>query len=133
MTINVDDVCTHDELVAHVLSARALAELLPDEARGSSAQVRRNALDDVLAALRRRSPPIRESDLDDPTDLRMAVILCAMRELHFAGIVTAAEGDRHWAKWKAYRDRFDSEIGGMDLRVSGGSEGAPSSFSVERR
>lgn len=133
MTINVDDVCTHAELVAHVLSARALAELLPDEARGSSTQARQNALDAVLSALRRRSPPIRESDLDDVTDLKQAVILGTMRELHFAGIVTASEGDRHWAKWKSYRDRFDDEISGMSVSVGGGSEGAPSSFSVERR
>lgn len=133
MTISIDDVCTHAELVAHVLSSRALAELLPDEARGSSTQARQNALDAVLAALRRRSPPIRESDIDDVSDLRTAVILGAMRELHFAAIVTASEGDRHWAKWKTYRDRFDDEISGMDIRVGGGAEGAPSSFSVERR
>lgn len=133
MTINVDDVCTHAQLVNHVLSARALAELLPDEARGSSATARQNALDLVVSALKRRSPPIRESDIEDPSDLRQAVILGTMRELHFAAITSAAEGDRHWAKWKHYRDRFDDEISGMTITVEGGVEGAPASFSVERR
>lgn len=134
MTVyDVDAVCTHDQLVAEVHSPEALRQLLPPSANGDSHAIRALAYSDVVRALARRMPPIREDDLDDPTELQNAVVLGTLKRLHFAAITTAAEGDVHWAKYKQYQDEFESEINGISPSVSGGSEGGAFSFSLERR
>ncbi len=133
MTIAIDSVCTHDDLVNELHSPEALNELLPRSANGSSAGVRTKILGRVLSALKRRMPPITESDLNDPTELRDAVLYGTLEDLHMAGLTTSAEGDVHWAKYKIYRDKFSEEISGMTLTVCGGSTAGPMSFSLERR
>lgn len=133
MTIAIDDVCSHDDLVDEVHSAEALAELLPRSANGSSQTVRETTLRRVLSALKRRAPPILETDLTNPAELRDAVVYGTLESLHMASLTTSAEGDVHWAKYKIYRDRYSDEINGMTLTVTGGSTAAPFSISLERR
>jgi hypothetical protein len=131
--LDVDDICTHDELVNVALSAQALLQLLPQSANGDSTNVRRQAYERAVASLRRRMPPIRESDLSDPTELREAVAYASMMILHFAAITSATEGDVNWTKWKHYKKTFEDEILGFVPTMTGGSDGSPMSGTMERR
>lgn len=130
--MNVNDVCTHDHLVAEVHSAKALAMLLPPDANGSSEGVRTLGLEDTLEALKRRSPPIREGDLENPSELKRCVLYATLMRLEFAATTSAGEGDVHWAKYKRYRDCLDAEINGFTPTLSGGALGAPFSIAVDR-
>lgn len=132
-TIDIETVCTHQNLVDEVHSARALNLLLPSDAAGSSTAIRTLALNDTMRALKRRMPPILAADLEDVTELSQAVLYGTLMRLEFAALTGANETDVHWAKYKRYRDLYDAEIDGLTPTLSGGSTGAPMSISTERR
>lgn len=122
-TIDVDDVCTHEQLVEELgVGADVLAE--------DTATVRTLALRDVLKALGRRSPPIYASDISEPAELREAVIYGALERV-FRDAMTA-EGDVYAMKRKLYERRFFDEVSGLKLTTSGGPI-AVAGFTVGRR
>lgn len=129
MSIDVENVCTHGDLDAEVKGK--LDRLLPSSYGGSSRPVRDVALRRVLAALTRRTPPIREGDLQNPSELKDAVAFCAAEELYREAIT--GPDSVHAIQWRAYRDKANLELTSMAPTLQGDLRGAVLSFSVERR
>lgn len=131
MAIDIDDVCTHDQLADEVGGAAVLAELLPDEWASDSAKARQASLDRVLSALARRTPPIREEDLRDVTELRRAVLMGAAEHVYRMGM--HAPDDAFGTRQKVYERDFWGELNGLNPTLSDGAQGAVMSIGFFRR
>jgi len=133
MTIDVETVCTHADLLTEIGSTRELARLLPPEAAGSSTAFREAALEETIKALRRRAPPVFEADLADVTELRDVVAYGAAARLYRLSLTGAADTDAQAAKWRHYRDAFRDEIDALSPTVAMGARAAVGSIQVSRR
>lgn len=131
--LDVDTVCTHEDLANEIGSLAALLPLLPRDAAGDSHNVRLLAYSDVVKALARRAPPVHENDLDDPTQLRDAVAYGALARLYRAAVTTNDPADIHRAKWSHYQSLQDDEIAGLRPSVGGGSNASTFSIPFGRR
>lgn len=138
MTISVDDVCTHANLCDEVGGTGVLEPILPAgwEGEATSANrtlsVRTAALNEVLRALERRVPPIREADLSDVTELRTAVTYNALSRL-YAMAMSSADSP-FGLRYKDFQQRYRDEITGMQPAVASGAATANTfSISMERR
>lgn len=131
MAINVEEVVTHDQLADEVGGAAALAQLLPDEWAGDSTKARQSALDRVVAALGRRAPPIRETDLRDVTELKRAVLLGSAEHVFRMGM--HAPDDAFGSRQRVYERDFWSEVNALQPTVNDGGQGAVMSIGFYRR
>lgn len=118
--MDVDTVCTHDDLASELGGVAELANLLPTSFNGSSAGPRALALRDVLKALGRRVPPVFEEDVSDPTELRDAVAFGALERIYRSAMTTP--DSVFGTQRKIYDERFKSEV--LGLQVTTGSSGA---------
>lgn len=130
--MDVETVCTEaqfaDYLRGQLTSGTKLASPNTD-----SSGARQQALDDILAALARRTPPIRESDLATPSELKRAVQFGAEMWLLYAGLTTAGPESMLAFKYSEARKRFTQEIDGLTPTLVGGLRGSTYSFGVSRR
>ena len=133
MTIDVDDVCTHDQLNEFLGGHLTSKQNLQPSAWGDSEPARQRALDRVLNALKRRTPPIREADLQDVTELREAVKLGAAEHLHMIATTSGADAELFAFKAKAFGKQFEDEINGLSPTLTGGGRGSTYSFAISRR
>lgn len=135
MSINVNDVCTDADLIEEIGSPEALSNLLARSLDNDSTPARRAAMNDVLRMLSRRSPPIRDVDIVDPTELRAAVAYGALTRLYRQAMTTADSVFAVHAK--TYSNQFEDEVAGLRPRVAdldGESVSASAfSFGTERR
>lgn len=116
-TNDIELYCTHADLIDELGGgARKLARLLGPDA--DSTIVREQSLRDLLKALRRRTPPITESMLTDPTQLKDAVALGTLMRLYRAAIT--AENDVHDLLYRDFKKRFEAEVAGIQVTVSDG-------------
>lgn len=115
-TNDIDLYCTHADLIDELGGgSRKLARLLGPDA--DSQLVREQSLRDVLKSLRRRTPPITESMLSDTTQLKDAVTLGTLMRLYRAAIT--AENDVHDLLYRDFKKRFETEVAGIHVTVSG--------------
>lgn len=120
--IDVDNVCTHADLGDHV-GLTALEGVLPAEWGGSSEPARAGALRDVLKSLGRRTPPVGEADLQDPTELRDAVAYGALERIFRQAMTTP---DSVWStQRKVFDERFKSEMLGLQVTVASSQRAHP--------
>lgn len=128
MALSVDNICTDDDLLSRAGAAR-LKQAKPDIAERNSA--RATALREVLLALQGRSPPIRESDLVDPTEMRDVVTYRALQIL-FENSMAKQDGlHDHLASIYA---REYASASKRSYTVSGNLRGpSGGSFRMERR
>lgn len=131
MTIAIDTVCTHADLVREVVSADRLNNLLPPEWNGDTTAARQHGLDRVLRSLSRRRPPIVESDLTDATELKVAVLYATLE--HLFGSAQHTDDGAFGLQRKRYEERYVSEISGLTPKVGGGLAGPPLSIGLSRR
>lgn len=132
MTISLESVCTDTDLANEIGGAENLENLLARSQGGSSELARQAALDDVIRTLRRRSPPIYDSDLSDPTELRAAVTYGALMRLYRQAMTTP--DSIFAAHAKTYASQFEDEVDGLSPTVGGGDATASVfSFGTERR
>lgn len=112
---------THGDLADEVGSARALANLCSPEADPADPTllVRSQAVRDVFKSLSRRTPPIAESMITDPTQIKDAVVYGALMRLYRAAMTTPE--DTNAKLFKHYSDKFNEEIGGFRLTVNDGA------------
>lgn len=130
--LDVDDVCTHEDLAAEVGGSNELDNLTPDEYEGNSKPMRERALRDTLKALARRTPPILEVQLADPTDLREAVIYGTLAHLYRMGMSTT--DGVHGTKHDIYNKKFESEVLGLNPSLSTtGARANAYSIQISRR
>lgn len=130
-TIAIDDVCTEADLEQEVGGSAVLQSLIPSEWSGSAQKAREDALDDVVRALRRRTPPIREADLADVTELKMAVKFGALERLYRLAMTTS--GSVHAEHRRLYSDRFSDEVNGLSPTLTDDTRGAVMSIAFHRR
>lgn len=110
MAIDVDTVAT-DADVDIELGGQLLAHvtLLPQDWTDIKA-FRQRALDIATDALKRRTPPIFESDISDVTELRRAVVYGSCEKLYELALTNAADGEVFHAKWMHYKAMFRREV-----------------------
>lgn len=136
MTIDVNEVCTDENLIEEVGGAEALSNLLSRSLGNDSTLARRAALNDVLRMLSRRAPPITDADIVDPTELRAAVAYGALTRLYRQAITTSDSVFALHAK--TYQTQFDDEVNGLrptvaDDELDGDIHASAWSFGTERR
>lgn len=131
--MDVDTVCTEAEL-ADYLQGQLTAglKLLPITQTDAKKQ-RQQALDDVLSALARRTPPIRESDLAAPAELKRAVQFGAEMWLRHGGLTSASPESAQAFLYVEARKRFAAEVDGLMPTLTGGVRGTAYSFGISRR
>lgn len=129
MALNVDDIATDADL------ATAAGDIKKLQAFGLSEQVRNQhraqALEDFLSALTNRSPPIFESDVQNPAELKMGVV---WRALHLiARQARGMAGDTFDLLSKDYARDAASQFS-RTVTVSGNLRGpSGGTFRLERR
>jgi hypothetical protein len=134
--IDVEDVATDTDLEVYTLGRSNLQALLPDEwfsetlNRKSGANARQQALDDILATLKQRRPPIRDTELADLTELKPAVCYGALAIL-YQGAATH-EDSPHMVRGKSYASRFASEKQALQPSVMLGSTASSLSIRMSR-
>lgn len=133
MTVSVDDVCTEAQLTLALGGQTADSTGLLPRAWTNCAPARQSALDSVLARLRSRTPPIRDTDLADVTELRPAVIEGAKMHLYELAMSSAADGALFLEKWRIAEKRFRAEMDGLSPTLIDGLRGPARSFSFARR
>lgn len=133
MALDVDSVCTEaqliEELGGNVIDAIGLRPVGWD----SLEPARSGALERVLSVLRGRTPPIHDTDLATPTELKRAVLEGAKMHLYELAMSTAADGAVFYEKWKAARQSFRDELAGLNPTLTDGLRGPAMSFSFARR
>jgi hypothetical protein len=131
--MNVESVCTDDELDDYLQGQlKAQIKLLPVGQTDATKQ-RTQALDDVLTALSRRTPPIREADLAVPAELKRAVKYGAEMWLLYHGLTNASPESALFFRYTQAKKRFDAEIEGLTPTLTGGFRGNSSGYAVSRR
>lgn len=131
MTIPIDDICSETDVANEVGGAAALSRLIPAAWSGATTIARERARDEVLRALLRRTPPIREGDLADVSELKTAVVAGTLEHLY--RIAATTPDSIHWENRRVYADRFQEEIDGCTPTLNGDLRGAALSFATERR
>jgi hypothetical protein len=119
VTVDIDLYCTHAELADEVGGARKLAKLVPPDADATDPTllVRQQSLRDVLKSLKRRTPPIIESQIGTKSELKDAVAYGALMRLYRAAMTI--DTDVHAVLWKEYKNKFSAEINSLRITVEG--------------
>jgi hypothetical protein len=131
MSLDVDDICTDATLEEYTLGRSNLTEIIPaewlDDDDNKTALIgRQNALRFILEGLARRRPPIRETDLLVPSELKVAVAYRTLSML-YGGAITYEEGP--FSKQAARFDKlFSQEMTSLQPSVRAGA--TTSSLSV---
>lgn len=133
MTIDLEDVCTEAQLAEH-LGVQTIDSIgLKPRGWDTCEPARRAALDKVIAALKSRTPPIRDTDLADVTELRNAVLFGAKAHLYELAMSSATEGALFLEKWRIAHKQFTDEVRGLAPTLTDGIRGPAMSFSYARR
>jgi hypothetical protein len=128
--VDVDQLVTEDDLNTW-LGGHVRERLGLTDWTGSSKHARQYALNRSLEALRRRNPPLTFSDLVFPQELNDAIKYGAAEHLY--QLAMTGPGDVHDAQRKIWEDKFDREMSGLILTLSGGDTVPAGSISAERR
>lgn len=135
-TTDVDDVATDADLANWTGGPATLQGLLPEDwfeegaDRKTAKLARQVTLDRILVALKSRRPPILESDLVDPAELKMAVVFGAL-EMVYNGAVEH-EDSPNQAKAKAFGRKFEAELGALQPSVLAGASASSLSVRISR-
>ena len=144
-TIDVEDVCTDADLEGYVLGKTNLQNLLPEDPAWLTDPdadydydanprvatiVRQQALDDVLEALAKRRPPIRETDLLDVTELKRPVAFGALHRLYTGQI--QHEDSPNVAKAKHYCKAYEGAMAALQPSVLQGATASSLSVRMHR-
>lgn len=113
MDLDVEDIATDQDLIDRLAGTSNLQDILPDDWLDQSGNktakpARLAILGDVLKALTRRRPPVREADLLDPTELKDAVCFGALEMLFLNA--ASYENSPYPKKQKYWGDKYKSEV-----------------------
>jgi hypothetical protein len=130
MTIDIADVCTDADLEKQLLGASNLLKLIPDEWDGEATIARQEILDRVLSALVRRRPPIRDTDIVDPSELKTVVMYGTLEMLYLS---QATHEESPFMKLgKHYGQRFSQELNSLQPTVHAGVTTSSLSVRISR-
>ena len=118
-TLDPDASCTDaqlDEFLGGKI--RGAATILP--ATWESAKpARRFALETVMAHLRRLPVPVYEYHLQDPTELRNAVLFGAAAHIYVLAMTRGGDIELFAKMATYYQDKFDTEVAKLNPSVTG--------------
>lgn len=113
MAISLDSVCTEEQLDDYLGNRlTATLNLLPGGWTDAE-PARSYALRRTLQSLERRTPPVREGDISDPTQLRDAVIFGACARIFDLHITAANESEVFFHQAKRYESKFTNEVNSL--------------------
>ena len=130
MALDVDTIATDADLVNEIQSATKLAGLTRDTG-GSAKAARQQALDDILVHLSRRTPPITETSLSIPAELKRCVVYGALERLYRHEM--NEPGDVNGVQQKIYARRYSDEVSAIMPTIAGGARGTAFSIPISRR
>jgi hypothetical protein len=107
--------------------------LAPESWEDTGKPARQHALDKILDALRRRTPPLDFSDLGDITELKLPVLYGAAERLYQLAMSTAAGGDNFAKQRELYAEQFENSVNGLTPTLQGGFRGTARGHAVQRR
>ena len=131
--IDVDDVLTHaqlDDYLGGQLTGQVHLAPLDDL---DTAKARTWGLDEVLAALAARTPPIYEADVRAAAELRRAVRHKAAARIYDIAMSSGELGALWFEKMKAEEKRYASALASTRITVDDGVQATPSSIGISRR
>jgi hypothetical protein len=128
-TLVVDDIATDADLAAEFGGASRLNSTQPDVALRNA--YRAQALQDVVDALASRTPPVLESDLVEPTQLKRSVVYRTLYKLCLNAL--AESGDRHDVLAKRYEAEYRAAVSVRFKVPEGITSSSGRGFSYERR
>ena len=131
---DVNIYATHANVANEVGGERALRKIIPavpDDANDPTKGYREAAAADVLKALSRRVPPVFESMLSVPSELKDVVVYGTLMRLYKQAITT--DGDRWSVLFREEKKRYESELAGLVLTISSAASIGPTSIPVFRR
>lgn len=131
--MDVDTVCTEEELTDYLQGQLTSQTKLLPPGQADATKQRQQALDGVLRALSRRTPPIRETDLATPAELKTAVLYGAEMWLRSGNLTNASPESAMFFQYNEAKKRFSAEIDGMTPTLTGGLRGSTFSFAISRR
>ena len=129
MTLNLESICTDDDLANEVGGLVALDRINRDITQRD--QFRAQALEDVIAALGSRSPPVSVNDLSNPAELRSAVRYRALSKLYVREITES--GDRNHVLSKDFQESYLAAMRSSFTVSAGQTSPSGGSFRFERR
>lgn len=113
MTIDVETVCTDAQLDEY-LGGKLLASVnLMPVGWDDASPARAFALRRTLQSLGRRSPPIREGDISDPTQLFDAVVFGACARLYDLGMTSGGDSEVFYMQAKRYDQKWRDEMASL--------------------
>ena len=137
--IDVDSIATDADL-DEFLGGQALAgaNMVPRAWRDGADEptlrpARQWALEQILAAMRRRSPPIDPAQLADVSQLKQAILLGASERLYRLAMTGAGQAEVAYYQANAYAAQFASEINNLAPTLTGGVRATMRSRAVYRR
>ena len=128
-SVDVDNICSEQEL-NDFLGGLAQHKVGLQNAQGSTKYARQFALNRVLEMLQRRSPPIIYSDLQAPAELKHAVLYGAAEHLYQVAMTSG--DDLHDKQRELWEQKFDKEVRGLVLTLSGDAQVHAGALEVER-
>lgn len=135
-TLDVETIATDADLEVYAGGRSNLQSLLPEEwfsetlNRKSAAPARQQAFEDLAATLRQRRPPVKDTDLADPTELKPGVCYGALAIIY--SFAATHEDSPHQARGKHYASRFASEKQALQPSVLLGSTSSSLSIRMSR-
>lgn len=133
MTIDVDTICPDVDLDEFLGGQLTAGQHLQPKAWANAKPARQYTLDRVMDALARRTPPIREADLADDTELKRAILLGSAEHLHTLAASSGADAELFAFKAREFGKRFDAEVNALTPTLVGGARGTTYSFAITRR
>ncbi len=131
MTIGIAQVASEDDLIAELGGSADVLENLTSDTF-TAAEALALSLTDVVYELRNREPPVLESDIAAPTELKRAVVERTISRLYCNGITTPDGVNA--TKYKIYQKRYESTIESLRPTVGFGlATAAPFGITMHRR
>lgn len=131
-TVDVDSVATDADLVEELGDETILNRILPKSSKDSR-PFRKKALEATTKALSRRTPPIRDSDLSDVTELRDCVVYGALARIYASNMTSGSEDALFTAKAQEWSDAYDNELEALQPTLGDEVRGPSMSITVHRR
>jgi hypothetical protein len=143
VTIDVETVCTDADLETHTLGKNNLQKLLPNEWLADPDQPyhaetnvkstlipRQHVLGEVLEHLRKRRPPIYETDLADVTQLKTVVSYGSLAVIY--GGAEQYEDSPNAERAKRFQKKYADELSGLQPDVIAGATTSSLSVRISR-
>ena len=131
---DINTICTHADLVNALGSANAVRRISPDtdevpDPTDPTKTIREEIYREVLIVLATRVPPIRESEISKPKQLREVVLYGTLARLNFNAITV--DNDVHHVRFKHWDGLYSKAIDALKLDV-GSAEVSGGSIELER-